>query len=53
MHVGDPVALVVAKTAAQAEDAAALVDIDYEVLEPVVDLEKARAQLRQKSWYLI
>lgn len=43
MHVGDPVALVVAKTAAQAEDAAALIEIDYEVLEPVVDLEKARS----------
>ena len=43
MHVGDPIVLVVAKTLAQAEDAAALVEIDYVVLEPVVTLEKAKA----------
>ena len=35
--VGDPVALVVAETRAQAEDAAELVDVDYEALPPVVD----------------
>ena len=31
-YVGDPVALVIAETAAQAEDAAELVDVDYEPL---------------------
>ena len=35
--VGDPVALVVAETAAIAEDAAELVDVDYEPLPAVVD----------------
>ena len=35
--VGDPVALVVAATRAQAEDAAELVDVDYEELPAVVD----------------
>ena len=41
MHAGDPVALVVAETAAQALDAADLVQVDYEELTPVVDLETA------------
>jgi aerobic carbon-monoxide dehydrogenase large subunit len=41
MHVGDPVALVVAETAALALDAADLVQVDYEELTPVVDLEAA------------
>jgi carbon-monoxide dehydrogenase large subunit len=41
MHVGDPVALVVAETAALALDAADLVQIDYEELTPVVDLDAA------------
>ncbi len=35
-HVGDQVALVIAETAAQAKDAAELVDVDYEVLPAVV-----------------
>src|SRR5688572_21520681 len=37
-YVGDRVALVVAETAQQARDAAALVDVDYEELPVVVDL---------------
>ena len=41
MHVGDPVALVVAETAAVALDAADLVQVDYEELTPVVDLDAA------------
>ncbi len=41
MHVGQPVALVVAETEAQALDAAETVAIDYEPLEPVVDTVKA------------
>jgi carbon-monoxide dehydrogenase large subunit len=36
-YVGDHVALVVAETAAEAKAAAALVDVDYEVLPAVVD----------------
>jgi carbon-monoxide dehydrogenase large subunit len=36
-HVGDPVALVVARTREQAKDAAELVDVDYEVLPAVVN----------------
>jgi aerobic carbon-monoxide dehydrogenase large subunit len=35
-HIGDPVAFVVADTAAQARDAAELVDVNYDVLEPGV-----------------
>jgi carbon-monoxide dehydrogenase large subunit len=39
--VGDPVALVIAETRAQAEDAAELVDVDYEELPPIVDYTAA------------
>ena len=42
-YVGDPVALVVAETRAQAVDAAELVDIDYDDLPAVVDMEDALA----------
>jgi carbon-monoxide dehydrogenase large subunit len=42
-YVGDPVALVVAETRAQAVDAAELVDIDYDELPGVVDMEAALA----------
>jgi carbon-monoxide dehydrogenase large subunit len=41
MHVGDPVAMVVAETRAQAQDAADLVEVEYEELTPVVDLDQA------------
>ncbi len=41
MHVGDPVAMVVAETRAAAQDAAELVQVDYEELPAVVDLEAA------------
>ena len=40
-HVGDPVALVVADTLAQAQDAAALVGIDYEPLPSVTSTAEA------------
>ena len=40
-YVGDHVALVVAETLAQAKAAAALVNVDYEVLAPVVDTATA------------
>ncbi|PXY20165.1 xanthine dehydrogenase family protein molybdopterin-binding subunit [Prauserella flavalba] len=39
--VGDPVAAVVAESAAAAADAVELVDVDYEPLPAVVDLEQA------------
>jgi carbon-monoxide dehydrogenase large subunit len=39
--VGDPIAIVVAQTQAQAEDAAALVDVTYEPLVPVISLANA------------
>jgi len=42
-HVGDPVAVVIAETLAQAKDAAEKVTIDYEVLPAVADPAKAQA----------
>lgn len=42
-YVGDPVALVIAETRAQAVDAAELVDVDYDELPAVVDMEDALA----------
>ncbi|HEY6753592.1 MAG TPA: xanthine dehydrogenase family protein molybdopterin-binding subunit [Pseudolabrys sp.] len=41
MHVGDPVAMVVAETAAAAQDAADLVQVEYEELPAVIDLSDA------------
>ena len=40
-YVGDRVALVVAESAAQAKAAAALIEVDYEVLDAVVDAAEA------------
>jgi carbon-monoxide dehydrogenase large subunit len=40
-HVGEAVAIVVGRTKAAAQDAVELVDIDYDVLSPVLDLEEA------------
>jgi carbon-monoxide dehydrogenase large subunit len=40
-HVGDPVAIVIAESAAQAKEAAQLVDVDYEALPAVVDVRDA------------
>src|SRR5262252_6249721 len=40
--VGDPVAVVIAETAAQARDAGEKVDVDYEVLPAVADPAKAQ-----------
>src|SRR5439155_1302953 len=42
-HVGDPVAVVVAETLAQAKDAAEHVKVDYEVLPAVADPAQAQA----------
>ena len=41
MHVGDPVAMVVAETPGAAQDAAELMQIEYEELPAVVDLDAA------------
>jgi carbon-monoxide dehydrogenase large subunit len=40
-YVGDRVALVVAETLEQAKDAAALIEVEYEELTPVIDTAKA------------
>ena len=48
--VGDRVAFVVAETLTQARDAAELVQIDYELLPAVVDLEDAAKQGATKVW---
>src|SRR5258707_15330180 len=40
-HVGEPVALIVAETAAQAQDAAEAVTVDYEELPAVTSAEQA------------
>src|SRR5439155_23059468 len=42
-HMGDGVALVVAESRALAKDAAEAVEVDYEPLTPVVDMEAALA----------
>src|SRR6185369_12504316 len=39
--VGDPVAVVVARTRELARDAAELVEVDYEPLQPLVDARRA------------
>jgi carbon-monoxide dehydrogenase large subunit len=44
MHVGDPVAAVVAESAAAALDASDLVQVEYEELPAVVDLDAAMAK---------
>jgi len=41
MHVGEPVAMVIAKTAAQAQDAGEKIEVDYETLAPVTDAREA------------
>ena len=48
--VGDPVALVVAESRAVAEDACALIDVDYEPLEPVATMEQALDPTRPPLW---
>ncbi len=43
LHAGEPLALVVAETRAEAQDAAELVEVDYEELPAVTDLRTAAA----------
>ena len=49
-HVGDPVALVVAETVAQAQDAAELLAIDYEPLAAVTDAKSATEPHAPQLW---
>ncbi len=48
--VGDPVAIVVATSRAVAEDAAEMIDVDYEELEPIATLAHARDPGRPAIW---
>lgn len=41
-HVGEPVAMVIGATPAEAEDLAAIVEVDYEPLPPVVSMADAQ-----------
>jgi carbon-monoxide dehydrogenase large subunit len=50
MHVGEPVAMVVAETALAAQDAAELVQVSYEELEPVTDLIAAARPGAPQLW---
>ena len=50
LHVGDPVALVIATTAALAQDAAEKVAVDYEPLTPVTDVRVAAAAGAPQLW---
>ena len=49
-HVGDPIAFVVAETAAQARDAAELIEVDYDELPVVADTEAAVAPDAPRIW---
>jgi carbon-monoxide dehydrogenase large subunit len=52
-HVGEPIAMVIGPTPSEAEDIAALVEIEYEQLTPVVsmwDALKAGAPLVHDEW---
>jgi aerobic carbon-monoxide dehydrogenase large subunit len=50
MHIGEPVAMVVAETAAAAQDAAELVTVEYEPLTPVIDAREALASGAPQLW---
>ncbi len=52
-YVGEPIAVVAATSLSVAEDAAELVEVEYELLDPVVDAEKALepgSPLLYESW---
>jgi carbon-monoxide dehydrogenase large subunit len=48
--VGDPVAMVVATSRPLAEDAAELVHVDYELLEPIATIDQALDRNRRPIW---
>ena len=49
-HAGNPVAFVVAETLGQAQDAANLVDIDYEALPSITDTKRATEAGAPQVW---
>jgi aerobic carbon-monoxide dehydrogenase large subunit len=50
MHIGEPVAMVVAASAAAAQDAAESVAVEYEPLTPVTDARAALAAAAPQIW---
>jgi carbon-monoxide dehydrogenase large subunit len=50
LHVGQPVAAVIAETRDQAQDAAELVLVEYEALEPVTDVRDAVRREAPQLW---
>src|SRR5258708_1669187 len=50
MHIGEPLALVVAPSAALAQDAAERVNVDYKELRPVLDAREATAPGARLLW---
>ena len=50
MHVGEPVAMVVAESAVAAQDAAELVAVEYQPLTPVIDARAALAPGAPQVW---
>ena len=50
MYVGETVAMVIAETAFAAQDAADLVEVDYEPLDPVVTMDAAQASGAPQLW---
>ena len=50
MHIGEPVAMVVAENAAAAQDAAEIVVVEYEPLTPVIDARAALAPGAPQVW---
>jgi carbon-monoxide dehydrogenase large subunit len=50
MHIGEPVAMVVAESAIAAQDAAERVAVDYEALTPVTDARAALAAGAPQIW---
>lgn len=49
-YAGEPVAFIVADTAAQAQDAAELIEIDYETLQAVMEFADALAPAAEQIW---
>ncbi|MDA7947948.1 MAG: xanthine dehydrogenase family protein molybdopterin-binding subunit [Hyphomicrobiaceae bacterium] len=49
-YIGEPVAVVIAETREQAQDAAELVEVDYEDLPAVIDARKALAEDTPRIW---
>src|SRR5258708_9254110 len=50
MHVGEPVVLVIAETLLAAQDAAELVEVGYEELQPRIDLHSAARSGAPQLW---